>query len=395
MLNVNTNNYELFARQSYIAKYIVTVILTLLVRTTCRAQGNPSVLESEISVEETISIDTAKSQRYKFQPLPRIVKEQFFKKELGSHVLVDPGYRVWGLSVIPWDDGSYHAYYARWPESLGHGAWLSHCEIAHAESDRPEGPFVFKNVVLGHHNPGGWDVSNAHNPNVCISNWTINLYYISNDLNGKFEKENDNNYPSIDWFGKNWNLVRNTQRIGVARATSPEGPFIRSKRPVVEPHGAFKNIAVNPAVAYVNGTYVMIMKGDDVKVKDWHRIQLVGHATNAEGPFTFNEEPVYDKAQTEDAGIWYDKRTEDYYMACHVMNSPDLALFTSKNGHQWRQADNPLFKKKEIELEDGSIWKPDRVERPFILTDAAGKPIMLYVAIADKGVTGNIAIPFE
>ena len=49
--------------------------------------------------------------------------------------------------------------------------------------------------------------------------------------------------------------------------------------------------------------------------------------------------------------------------------------------------------KKEFLLEDGTLWKPKRVERPFVLTDENGKPIMLYVAIADQGVSGNIAIP--
>ena len=51
--------------------------------------------------------------------------------------------------------------------------------------------------------------------------------------------------------------------------------------------------------------------------------------------------------------------------------------------------------KKQFRLEDGSLWKPDRVERPFILTNDSGKPIMLYLAIADKDINGNIAIKLD
>ena len=51
--------------------------------------------------------------------------------------------------------------------------------------------------------------------------------------------------------------------------------------------------------------------------------------------------------------------------------------------------------KKYFKLKDGTIWKPERVERPFVLTNEKGQPIMVYVAVADKNVNGNIAIPIH
>lgn len=310
-----------------------------------------------------------------------------------SHVFVDPGYRIWGMAVIQWSDGKYHGYYARWPEALGHDAWMTHCEIAHAVADKPEGPFKYVNTVLESRNIDGWDVNNAHNPAICVVDGTICLYYIANDLRLIYDGDFKTDTPDMKWFEENRTRVRNTQRIGVATATDPAGPFVRSKEPVVRPHGRFINLAVNPAVCYVDGTYTMIMKGDDAtKPEQWFRIQLVGHAQDPAGPFTFQQEPVYSKRQTEDAGIWYDREAGRYYMVCHVMRKPDLALFTSPDGKSWKPAPDRIFMKKQFRLEDGRTWKPDRVERPFILTDDAGKPRMLYLGVADDDVNGNITI---
>ena len=330
-----------------------------------------------------------------FGSLPNDAPKQFMTRTAQSHVFVDAGYRIWGMAVIQWSDGKYHGYYARWPDELGHDAWMTHCEIAHAVADQPEGPFKYVNTVLESRNPDGWDVNNAHNPAICVVDGTICLYYIANDLRSIYEGDFKTDTPDMKWFEANRTQVRNAQRIGVATATDPAGPFVRSKEPVVTPHGQFINIAVNPAVCYVDGTYTMIMKGDDAAKPDkWFRIQLVGHAQDPEGPFTFQEEPVYSKKQTEDAGIWYDQEAERYYMACHVMGKRDLALFTSKDGKSWNPDKQRVFMKKQFKLEDGSLWKPDRVERPFILTDGNGKPQMLYLAVADDDVNGNIAVKF-
>lgn len=331
----------------------------------------------------------------RFKPVSSEVRTLFMNGASGRGVLAEPDYYVWCFSAVKWTDGKYHGYYARWPKALGFDAWISHCEVAHAVADKPEGPYKFVNVVLEKGNPKGWDVINAHNPWICVADGKLCLYYISNDMRGKYEQATNGCYPDTAWFNANHTTVRNSQRIGVAIATSPEGPFVRSAAPVVEPHGMFKNIAVNPAVLYHDGKYTMIMKGDDVRRDGWFRIQLVGHSDRAEGPFKFEEKAVYDKAPTEDACIWYNQHTKMYYMACHVMGKRDLALLVSNDSYSWRLADNPLFMKKQIVLDDGTVWAPDRVERPFVLTDEEGKPIMLFVAVSDGDRSGNIAIPIE
>ena len=330
----------------------------------------------------------------KFETLPVVVKANFSNQQSSAHVLVNQDYYVWGNSVIKWNN-KYHAYYSRWHEKYKHKGWLTYCEIVHAVSDNPEGPFKFENVVLESEKKEGWDTNNAHNPYVIIAEGKIKMYYIANDLGMHKPNHKLNSPANVSlWFENNRKLVRNSQRIGVAVANNPNGPFVRYKCPVVEPDDIlFKNIAVNPAVVYNNNKYTMIMKGDDVDKKQWFRIQLVGESTLAEGPFKFEKEPVYDKAQTEDACMWFDQELKLYFMVCHVMGKRDLALFYSDNAKDWEPHERSVFMKKEVLLEDGTLWKPERVERPYVLTDDTGKPTMLFVAIADQGVNGNIAIP--
>lgn len=333
--------------------------------------------------------------QFTFDPIPKEIKDNFFNKRLSSNLLVDSDYWTWGASVIKWSDGKYHAYYSRWKYDTGFQGWLTDCEIVHGVSDKPEGPYHFVNVVLESRNPSGWESATAHNPSIVVANGKIYLYYISTELED-FYKSSKTISPISQWMRNNWNIARNNQRIGMAVAANPNGPFERIKTPVVAPDGVtFKNIAVNPAVAFANNTFTMIMKGDDIKHEAVFRIQLVGFSDKAEGPFEFKEEPVYDKMQTEDATIWYDKSNDTYFMACHVLSKPELMLMTSKNGQQWKPTANPLFTKKEITLDNGEIWKPERVERPFVLTDAEGQPMMLFVSIKDREISGNIAIPIN
>ena len=329
------------------------------------------------------------------EPLPLAVKENYYARKLSPQLLADPGYRIWGVSVIQWTDGKYHAYYARWPEKRGFHGWLRYSEIAHAVSDHPEGPFVTTGTVIKNRHNDGWDVVNAHNPSVCVADGKIALYYISNNLSEAAKADGEAMPPSEKWLNRNGKLFRNSQCIGVTIADQPEGPFIRNQEPVVQPDNRlFKSIAVNPAVHYREGRYTMIMKGDDVRREGVFRIQLVGHSAQPNGPFVFQETPIYDQYQTEDACIWYDETNQQYNSIVHVFG-PTWARLISSDGVNWREAEPFTFMTKEFVMEDGSIWKPSRVERPFVLTDETGKPKILYLAIWDAAhkLNANIAVP--
>lgn len=328
--------------------------------------------------------------------VPVQVRGNFHTQSVGANVLVDADYFIWGVTAMHWHDGKVHIYYSRWPKRYGFGAWLTHCEIAHAVGNRAEGPFRTTGTVIASRHLDGWDRVNAHNPSVCVVDGRIYLYYISNKLAGEFDAPSGEGYPSDAWLLKNrGKVVRNRQCIGVASATQPSGPFSRADHPVVEPHGLIKNIAVNPAVSYQNGKFIMIVKGDDVRRGGSYRIQLVGASDKAFGPFTFQKKAIYDKAQTEDACIWYDQQEGVFHSLLHVMGQPVLVHLTSSDGIKWSEAEPFIFMQKQFKLSDGSTWKPKRVERPFVLTDEKGRAQWIYLAIYDQGNSGNVVIPFE
>ncbi|AQQ09949.1 Beta-xylosidase [Sedimentisphaera cyanobacteriorum] len=335
----------------------------------------------------------AAGAEFSIEPIPAEAKENFLKSKTAKNVIANDKYYVWGLSVAKWKDGRYHAYYNRWPKSRGFGAWLHSSEIVHAVAEKPEGPFETKNVVLKSRKSSGWGLVNSSNPYVCLANGKICLYYISNDISEIKAGVEESEILSQSWLSQNGKTVRNTQRIGVAIADRPEGPFRRSEFPAVVPHGNFKNIAVNPAVIYQDGSYMMIMKGDDARREGWFRIQLIGESETPEGPFKFDQKPVFAKRQTEDACIWYDKGLEEYFMVCHVLGGNDLRCFKSSDKKNWEPNSQPVFTEKHIKLDNGKIWNPRRMERPFVLTDSQGNPVMAYFSVLYEGRSGNVAVP--
>ena len=138
------------------------------------------------------------------QPIPR------------SATFRDPQYDIWCGSMIKGDDGKYHLFYSRWPRKLGHSAWVTNSEVAHAVADHPLGPYKHSDVTLPPRGKEFWDGSCTHNPTVIRSRGKYYLYYVGNTGDGSF------------WSN------RNNQRIGVAVADKPEGPWQRFDKPVLD-----------------------------------------------------------------------------------------------------------------------------------------------------------------
>ena len=325
-------------------------------------------------------------------PLDPGVVEAFAQRRREPHVLVDPEFHIWDRSVITWHDGRYHAYYSRWRGEHRH--WLTDSEVCHAIADAPEGPFEHTGLVLHQRNADGWDVIDSHSQYALVADGRVLLYYQSIDLRGRFNGVGP--FPTREWLDDpdNRATICDRKRLGLAISDNPAGPFTRHAQPIITPDGCdrIRTIVDNPAVVYRDGRYLLILKSfDATRDKTW-RIQMVAEAAAPDGPFRFHDEPVYAEKQTEDATVWYDHVSKHYYMACHVMGECALAMRTSSDGLSWQAAAQPVLMKKQFALSNGSVWQPERVEQPRVLTDASGLPVMLYVAVADKGVDGNIAV---
>ena len=91
--------------------------------------------------------------------------------------------------------------------------------------------------------------------------------------------------------------------------------------------------------------------------------------------------------------MWYDDTRNRFYAVFHAHTF--IGMMTSADGYNWEKAAQFELAKKGIPFDDGSTWMPERMERPFVLTDDDGKPLLLYVACRKGNDTANIALPLD
>lgn len=201
---------------------------------------------------------------------------------------------IWGGSLVKGDDGLYHMFYSRWPKKLG-WAWVTHSEIAHAVAHSPFGPFVHEDVALSVRGPEFWDGLCTHNPTVHKFGEKYYLYYMGNTGDGKVVGEPGK--VKLNWGH------RNNQRIGVAVADSPKGPWQRFDEPLVDVSSnedALDALMVsNPSVAKrPEGGYLMVYKAVGKKIKRLAGgpvVHCVATSERPTGPFTKYDKPVYSR----------------------------------------------------------------------------------------------------
>jgi hypothetical protein len=311
----------------------------------------------------------------------------------------EPGFNVWCGSSIRGDDGKYHLFYSRWPRQLGHLAWVTHSEIARAVSDSPFGPYRPAGVVLPPRGRDFWDGLCTHNPTVHKFDGKYYLYYMGNTGDGKAMR-------SLNW------THRNNQRIGVAVADAPEGPWIRFDRPLIETTPGFHDALCNnnPSIARrPDGSFLMVYKavGDKGALPfGGPVVHVVATSDTPVGPFKKHPDPVFtiegEHFAAEDPFIW---RGPDRYWAIvkdmrgvFTKAGESLALFESGDGIRWKLSAHPLVTARRVRWADGTEQTLAKLERPQVLLDERGRPIALFCAAAERGSLDNsfnIHIPLK
>jgi hypothetical protein len=310
----------------------------------------------------------------------------------------DPAYYVWCGSAVKADDGLYHLFYSRWPRHCGFNAWVTHSEIARAVAESPFGPYRHQEAVLPARGAGFWDGLCTHNPTVHRFGGRFYLYYMGNTGDGINTRE------------LNWSH-RNNQRIGVAVADSPEGPWRRSDTPLIDATPGFYDAlcANNPSVtARPGGGYLMIYKAVDRKRPlpfggpVLHCAALGDHPA---GPFHKQPDPVFTSEgvdfAAEDPFIWRGK--DRYYAIVKDMQGSftkagrSLALFESGDGLKWGLSTDPLVSTTRVRWVDGRMQELEALERPQLLFEN-GVPIALLCAADEEEThreTFNVQIPLK
>jgi hypothetical protein len=299
-----------------------------------------------------------------------------------SNFLRSKDYFIWDTSILKDKDGKYHLFYSRWKKEYGFQGWLLLSEIVHAESDSPIGPWKDKGVVLKGRGNGYWDAITAHNPMINYFNGKYYLYYNSTNLgNKKYSKKDLIEIAQNSTKHPDWKVVRNNQRVGVAVSNSLKGPWTRMDKPLVEPSGPISTFTNNPTIAEKDGKYFLIVKGDKPNEKRFVRNQAMTISDSPTGPFVMQEKAVIDYLDTEDMCMWYDSKRNIFYSVFHTNGF--IGMVCSEDGLNWHNAKGFVVTPKKIKMKDGSMFIPNRLERPFVYVEN-NEPRVLALA-AKKG----------
>lgn len=317
-----------------------------------------------------------------------------FKARLGkvtqNSIFKMDGYFVWCGTMAKGDDGRYYLYFSFWPKSGSFdNDWVICSKIGYAVSDNPYGGFVYQGIALDSGNT--WDSGSVHNPAVIQHDGKYYMYYMGNYGNGEF-----------------WNH-RNNQRIGVAVAENPNGPWKRFDRPVIDvsPEGYDSLMTSNPSVTIGDdGKFYMIYKAveDNGKYPKGGAVVCgIAVADTPTGPFQKHDAPILvnpeNEWSVEDAFIWCENGrfyaiAKDFQGYFTKSEKGDLALFYSDDAQNWQPDEDALALKKELMFED-SVLPLYRMERPQIYFENKKPKVLLCACMPTEKAdeTFNVSIP--
>ncbi len=310
----------------------------------------------------------------------------------------DDDYHIWGSSMLKGEDGQYHLYFSRWPRESGHSAWVVQSEIAHATADKPAGSYTFKDVALPERGREYWDGKTTHNPTIHRFDEKYYLYYMGTTGDGKLY-END-----LNW------IHRNNQRIGVAIADEPEGPWKRFQKPLIDvskddsAHDAL--MVSNPSITKMaDGRFLMVYKAVAKKRKmpfGGPVVHLTAISNSPTGPFEKHMKPIFTAEDVdfpaEDPYVW--QQGNGYFAIVKDMGGAftnygkSLVLFKSSNGSDWELTQKPLVTEFKVNWADGTTDRFERLERPQIFF-RNGQPTVLFLAAYDGTNSFNIHVPLR
>jgi hypothetical protein len=307
-----------------------------------------------------------------------------------SAVFALEGWFVWCGSMVRTDDGVCHLLFSRWPRDLGHQAWVTHSEVGYATAADPLGPYEFRHVALSGSGGEAFDRDVIHNPAVLCAGGRFYLYYTGNRGNGEY-----------------WDH-RNNQRIGVAVADHPAGPWRRFDEPLLDvtpgswDHLITTNASVTPMP---DGRFLLMYKtvGEGPPPFGGKVVHGVAIAEQPLGPFERHPEPVLEhpteQFPLEDPSIWHGG--DRFYAilkdfkGSYTQAGPSLALFESADGLRWQPSAHCLVSTLQIEWEDGEVQPVKHLERPQLYLHNGQPQVLLCACDLDDWCSAsfNVQIP--
>ena len=368
--------------------------------------GAPMTRRSWLATATAMAAAPAREQELDFARLiPRSIPRAAAFREDGFH--------LWDPAMVRTPDGVCHLLYSRWPASLGYDAWATHAQIAWATSNRPQGPYRFQRLVLGTRGADHWDGHSVYNACLLADGGQFYLYYTGNHGDASWRPGHAPTMSEDVWW-----MQRNSQRIGVAVAAHPGGPWKRFDHPLIDvgPETGSGIIAVPNVIRRQAGGYLMYFKtlapgpgrfGGGV-------FHYAAAADNPLGPFRRIGPPMVNKQELLRTSTHFDFHIDDhvewfqgdrYYAIVKDHDAPFLTdhgrallLMESPDGLVWKFARHILVKDFFITWDDGTAQQFERLEMPKLYLEN-GRPKVLFLAAraAGDGVTPSflLAVPLK
>ena len=291
-------------------------------------------------------------------------------------VLTEDGWHIWCNAPIYNEQGKVHLFVSRWPvkDTFGVG-WHTTCEIAHYQSDKPEGPYTFVDTVLrGSGIEGSWRKDGTHNVTVV--------------------KLPDHRYAML--FIANGNGTRGfpaNQKIGMMLAGSLDGPWKFAGQdglildvpadPEVWSHGSVVGVNNPTLLPMSDGRFLLYYKAMKPG-KGAVRRMGVAIADKVEGPYRFEKKPLTANEGTIEDGFAFQLDGEVCLLVtdCHgegegggmIYRSRDGIHFDPKSVRAYEAVDHYI--KRWPNPADG--WSPWVLQRPALLIGKDGVPTHLF-----------------
>ncbi len=319
-----------------------------------------------------------------------------FSKRLGqvneNSIFRMDGYYVWCGSVTRAENGKYYLFFSFWEKSATfREGWVTVSKIGYATSDNLYGGYEYKGIALD--SGKTWDSGSVHNPTVIRHGGKYYMYYMGNYGDGTY-----------------WSH-RNNQRIGVAVADTPDGPWTRYDTPALDvSRDSFDSLMVsNPSVTEgKDGKFYMIYKAvKDNGIYPRGGAVVCGIATSDTplGPFKKYGKPILVNPENdwsvEDAFIWQENGkfyviAKDFQGYFTKSDKGDMALFCSDDGFEWKLSDTPLAAKRELHYDTHTV-SLNKMERPQIyIENGIPKALSCACMPTEKAEeTYNVIIPMK
>jgi hypothetical protein len=308
------------------------------------------------------------------------------------------GWWCWCGSVIRGMDGTYHMFASRWPKYLPfHPGWGVASEIVRAESDRLEGPYEFKEIVLGARGAGWWDGRSSHNPAIQKCGDEYLLFYTG--MTYPFPDITAEDH--LDNFSPQWLAARASKRIGLATSKSIYGPWKRQDKPLLDVRpGYFDDFFTSNPAPCVNedGSCLLVYKARsyatppyrDKAMEMFSTMKLgVAYADHYSRPFVrLRNTPIFslEDGVLEDPFIW--KTGDGYRMIAkdwggtYTKEKGDGIFAASLDGMDWKIKEGATAFTHDIPLSDGGSRHLGNMDRPWIYFEG-NRMKALFVATND------------